>query len=137
MSELANAMSVLNMPERGLTPVAVLVSDGQPTDDFLAGLANLEATPWGKKAIRLAVGIGRDADFEMLRRFVNQPTCPPFHAHNAPMLAKQISFASTAALKCASAPHSQTRGQNLPGNCAPISVPASLQNVPVEAGDVW
>ena len=37
----ADALDVKNMPERGLPPVLVLLSDGQPTDDFARGLKAL------------------------------------------------------------------------------------------------
>jgi uncharacterized protein YegL len=43
------------MEQRALPPVLVLISDGQPTDDFEAGLATLMAEPWARKAVRLAV----------------------------------------------------------------------------------
>ena len=46
------------MPDRALPPVLVLVSDGQPTDDFETGLQALLSQPWGSRSIRLAVAIG-------------------------------------------------------------------------------
>ena len=36
------------MEERALPPVLVLISDGQPTDDFEAGLARLMREPWAQ-----------------------------------------------------------------------------------------
>ena len=59
------------MPDRALPPVLVLVSDGQPTDDFQGGLRELLGKPWGGKAIRMAIAIGRDADQEVLQKFIN------------------------------------------------------------------
>ena len=50
------------MQERALPPVLVLISDGQPTDDFEGGLRVLMAEPWGMKAVRLAVAIGGELD---------------------------------------------------------------------------
>ena len=47
---------------RGLPPVLVLVSDGQPTDDFDGGLKKLMALPIGQKSLRIAIAIGKDAD---------------------------------------------------------------------------
>src|SRR5258705_10571162 len=41
LTELAAALQVPPMSERALPPAIVLISDGQPTDDFDAGLAAL------------------------------------------------------------------------------------------------
>jgi uncharacterized protein YegL len=58
------------MEERALPPVLVLISDGQPTDDFEAGLAWLMREPWAQKAVRLAIALGHDADLEVLQQFI-------------------------------------------------------------------
>ncbi len=50
------------MEERALPPVLVLISDGQPTDDFDTGLSTLMRQPWAQKAVRLAIAMGHDAD---------------------------------------------------------------------------
>ena len=57
------------MEERALPPVLVLISDGQPTDDFDTGLARLMRQPWAQKAVRLAIAMGHDADLEVLQQF--------------------------------------------------------------------
>lgn len=92
------------MPERALPPVLILVSDGQPTDDFEAGLAALLRKPWGAKAVRLAVAIGRDADTDVLQRFIGSTEYRPVSASNPEGLVDRIKWASTAGLKIASAP---------------------------------
>lgn len=134
LGQLADQISPGCMPERGYPPVLVLVSDGQPTDDFGTGLGKLDGTPWGRKAIRLAIGIGRDADYEVLAKFTNQPNCPPFHAHNAHLLAKQIKFVSTNPLLAASRPKSVPSGRS-PIDMLPV--PADLINPSVSPSDVW
>ena len=65
------------MPRRALPPVLALVSDGQPTDDWRTGLRMLDATPWGKRAIRVAIAIGDDADLGMLKEFPATPSSSP------------------------------------------------------------
>src|SRR5437764_1234634 len=62
LSILADEMKMPPMSERALPPVLVLISDGQPTDNFEKGLKQLLAQPWGKKAVRIAIAIGEDAD---------------------------------------------------------------------------
>src|ERR1700712_1442164 len=70
LSLVAEGLQVPPMPERGLSPVLVLVSDGQPTDNFDDGLHRLLETTWGSRAIRLAIAIGRDADQNVLQTFI-------------------------------------------------------------------
>ena len=55
MSLLAEALAEEQMEERGLPPVLVLISDGQPSDDFQLGLNALLAERWGDKAVRIAI----------------------------------------------------------------------------------
>ncbi|MEZ4834078.1 MAG: protein phosphatase 2C domain-containing protein [Caldilineaceae bacterium] len=65
------------MPRRALPPVLVLISDGKPTDDFSGGLRALMDSPWGKKAVRIAIAIGDDADKDTLQRFISHPELEP------------------------------------------------------------
>jgi uncharacterized protein YegL len=83
------------MSDRALPPVLVLVSDGQPTDDFEAGLDTLMAEPWGRRAVRIAIAIGRDADDDVLRRFIAKPEIRPVQANNPEQLVRYIRWAST------------------------------------------
>lgn len=101
---IAPELQSSTMPERALPPVLVLVSDGQPTDDFGDGLATLRASPWGEKSVRMAVAIGRDADKEVLQKFIAHFDYRPVSASNPEALVEHIRWASTAALKAASSP---------------------------------
>ncbi|QQQ78168.1 VWA domain-containing protein [Saccharothrix sp. 6-C] len=120
---MAAELSVGNMPERGLPPVIVLVSDGQPTDDFDSGLRALLDEPWGKRAVRIAIAIGDDADQEVLRKFIAHPEIEPLTAKNPQDLVRFIRYASTTVLKSASAPASQTAGTQLIGTPPPPPPP--------------
>jgi len=120
---MAGELSVNNMPERGLPPVLVLVSDGQPTDDFETGLKALLAEPWGKRAVRIAIGIGRDADLETLRKFICHPEIEPLTANNPEELVNYIKYVSTTVLKSASAPASQQIGTPFDATPPPPSPP--------------
>src|SRR5438046_3831675 len=81
---LADALKMENMPDRGLPPVLVLLSDGQPTDDYSSGLKSLMDQPWGKKAVRIAIAIGEDADADVLKKFIGNSELQPLQANNAP-----------------------------------------------------
>ncbi len=122
------------MPERGLPPVLVLISDGQPTDDFRGGLDALMELPWGKKAVRIGIAIGEDADLDVLQQFIGQPEIKPLLAHNPDQLVKYIKWVSTAVLQAASAPNSQA--QNAAAGHVPIPA-APFDNGPTGAADVW
>jgi uncharacterized protein YegL len=97
LSLVAEGMQVPPMPERGLSPVLVLVSDGQPTDDFDHGLEQLVATAWGSRAIRLSIAIGRDADRNVLQAFIGRGSGrKPVLANNPDAIISAIRWASTA-----------------------------------------
>ena len=49
LSMVADELKIPPMTPRALPPVLVLISDGQPTDDFDSGLQNLMDQNWGKK----------------------------------------------------------------------------------------
>ncbi len=125
---LAEALKMENMPSRGLPPVLVLVSDGQPTDDFSQGLKSLMDQPWGQKAVRIAIAIGSDADLDVLQRFIGNNELKPLVATNVQDLVKQIKWASTIPLKAASNPASRTHasGANIPMPPPPANAPAAL-----------
>ncbi|KAA2234956.1 vWA domain-containing protein [Salinarimonas soli] len=104
LSLLAGALTPEGMPGRQLPPVVVLVSDGQPTDTFEDGLARLMASPYGRKAIRIAIAIGADADLDVLTRFIGHPEFRPLQAHNAESLVNRIKWATTAPVRSVSTP---------------------------------
>jgi len=97
LSLAAEGLRVPPMPERGLSPVLVLVSDGQPTDNFADGLRQLLDTTWGSRAVRLAIAIGRDADRNVLQTFIGRESGQrPVLANNPDAIMAAIRWASTA-----------------------------------------
>jgi len=123
LTMVADALKVENMPERGLPPVLVLISDGQPTDDVATGLKALMDQPWGKKAVRIGVAIGDDADLDVLQKFIGNVEVKPLQAKNAPDLVNKIKWASTVPLKAASSPASRTKDQASSNSNVPIPAP--------------
>ena len=99
---VAEHMSVPPMPKVALPPALILVSDGQPTDDFGAGLNALLETQWGRKAIRMAIAIGQDASNSTLQRFIGNDEFRPLQADNPQAVVEYLRFASTAAIDSAS-----------------------------------
>ena len=111
LTEVASVLRSPPMEPRSLPPALVLVSDGDPTDDFEAGIAALMAEPWGAKAVRLAIGIGRDADTDVLQRFIGRPDIRPVTAAHPEQLVQLIRWASTVASRAASTPAIDPAGQ--------------------------
>ncbi len=99
---VAEAMKVPPMPERAVSPVLVLVTDGHHTDDFDAGLALLMAERWGREAVRMAIAIGRDVSTRALRKFIGNDELEPLQANNAEALVHQIRWASRSGVDSAS-----------------------------------
>jgi uncharacterized protein YegL len=136
LSMVAEQLKLL--PERGLPPVLVLISDGQPTDNFEGGLKDIMDQPWGKKAVRIAIAIGEDADLDVLQKFIGNPEIKPLQANNSETLVRFIKWVSTAVLKSASSPASQTKDAATPAANVPVPTPPdSGTTPPSSATDVW
>jgi hypothetical protein len=86
---LGDALKSPPHPRRALPPLVVLLSDGEPTDEYEAALAALDSLPWGKKAQRYAIAIGQDADREVLMKFTGDPN-RVLDAYNAERLAMLV-----------------------------------------------
>ncbi len=137
LGEVAEQLSVEKMPQRALPPVLVLISDGQPTDDYQAGLRKLLDQPWGKKAVRIAIAIGQDADLDCLQEFIGHPEIKPLLANNPERLIQLIKWSSTAVVQSASSPASQLT-QDLPaGMNVPIPTAPPADEAGINAADVW
>ncbi len=145
---LSAQLTIPPMSDRALPPVLVLLSDGQPTDNYKESLDKLLHLPWGKKAVRIAISIGRDANDAVLTEFTGNSELV-LQANNAAMLTKMIKWASTAA-SMVSAPASRVNGEstssdsasdeaNKSGSTAPLVL--DMDNIPnpndVGVGDVW
>jgi len=76
--------------------------------------------PWGKKAVRIAISIGQDADPEVLQKFIGNSELKPLAANSPEALVKHIKWASTAVLKAASSP---AAGAEVPAGTDTANVP--------------
>ena len=126
---VAEQLKMPPMEERALPPVLVLLSDGQPTDDFSSGLKELMSQPWGQKSVRIAIAIGGDAHLDILQKFIGNPEIKPLQANNSESLVKYIQWASTVVLKSASSPKGTADESK---GAIPIPTPP-----PPSGDDVW
>lgn len=134
LSMIADQLKIPPMSDRALPPVLALISDGQPTDDFNTGLRALMGEQWGKKAIRIAIGIGEDSDSETLQKFIGNPEIQPLQANNADSLVNYIRWVSTVVLQATSAPTRQTNAES--PQSSNVIIPTLAQS-DTTAGDVW
>jgi uncharacterized protein YegL len=82
-------------------PAIILLSDGGPTDDYKTGLGSLKQNNWFKKAIKVAVAIGADADVSVLEEFTGNIEAVLI-VNNPVLLRKMIKFVSIRASEVAS-----------------------------------
>lgn len=142
---LSAQLTIPPMTDRALPPVIVLLSDGQPTDDYKKGLDKLLHLPWGKKAVRIAISIGQDADDDVLQEFTGNRELV-LQADNPEALVKCIKWASTAA-SVVSAPASRAKmvddvqADDGVANATNAPLVLDMDNIPdpgaVGANDVW
>lgn len=65
--------SFLQAPSASVAPVIMLMSDGQPSDEWQSGLTALRSNNWFKSAVKVALAIGSDADIDVLCEFTGDP----------------------------------------------------------------
>ncbi|MDM1782893.1 vWA domain-containing protein [Acinetobacter bereziniae] len=73
-------------PSRAYRPTIVLVSDGQPNDSWERSLEDFISQGRSSKCDRMAMAIGRDADENVLKRFIEGTPHDLFYAENAGQL---------------------------------------------------
>jgi uncharacterized protein YegL len=137
--KLAEQLDVNKLGQHGFPPVLVLISDGQPTDDWKKPLKKVLDSNWGKRAARVAIAIGKDADKETLKAFVNNPEIPVLEANNPQMLTKYIKWVSAQVSQAVVAPPSKTAEQS-PSDAQGALAAAVPPPLPSTKGDddlVW
>ncbi len=77
-------------------PAIFLLSDGAPTDNYQHGLEKLKKNNWFKKAIKVAVAIGDDANTNVLAEFTGNVESV-ITVHSPEALKKWIQFVSVRA----------------------------------------
>ncbi len=104
---LAEVLSLEYMPRRGLPPVCVLISDGfctDPEEEYLQAIKKLNNQDWGKQAVRLAIAVGEESDYDedQLLKFVSHQEIGVLKAHNPEELINYIEWASISVIREAS-----------------------------------
>ena len=131
---IAAQLDMPPMPSRALPPVIVLLSDGMPTDDWKRPLEKLLNMPWGKKAVKIAIAIGKGADRSVLEAFTgNRETV--FDASNPETLVHLIKWASTVASSVAqpsTQPNKEEPSDDPENDMPPAPLPILLPPAPID-----
>ena len=92
-------------------PAIFLMSDGEPTDDYKHGLEKLKQNNWYKKAIKVAIAIGENANKNILAEFTGTPESV-ITVHHPEALKKWIKFVSVRASEIGSRSANSNSGTN-------------------------
>jgi uncharacterized protein YegL len=101
LNEKLSTKAFMQEATGSFAPAIFLLSDGGPTDDYKKGVDALKQNNWFKKAIKVAVAIGSDADKSVLEEFTGSNEAV-IEVHSAAMLRKMIKFVSVRATEVAS-----------------------------------
>ena len=125
------------IPSRAYRPAVILVSDGQPNDDWEQPLENFISSGRSSKCDRMALAIGRDADEGVLGKFVAGTTNPLFHAENAAKLKDFFKFVtmSVTARSKSRTPNSVPTPADLGFDASRIASNAASQASRPDSGD--
>ena len=92
-------------------PAIFLMSDGEPTDNYKHGLEKLKQNNWFKKAIKVAVAIGDDANKTVLADFTGNIEAV-ITVHTPEALKKWIQFVSVRASEIGSKSSNASTGDS-------------------------
>jgi uncharacterized protein YegL len=81
--------SFLNSPSLSFAPVIFLMTDGYPSDDYKDALEELKQNSWYKFGLKAALGIGSEANDDMLEEFTGSKDTV-VHAYSGGQLAQMI-----------------------------------------------
>ena len=81
--------SFLSSPSLSFAPVIFLMTDGYPSDDYKKGLRKLNENSWYKHGLKVALGIGKEANDDMLAEFTGTSDTV-VHAYSGGQLANLI-----------------------------------------------
>lgn len=92
-------------------PAIILLSDGEPTDNYKHNLEKLKQNKWFQAAVKVAIAIGNDANQDVLAEFTGNKEAV-LTVHNKEQLQKIIKFVSVTASQVASS--SASAGKDAP-----------------------
>jgi len=122
LNEKLSRSEFMNEVVGSFAPAIFLMSDGEPTDSYSRGLEKLRQNNWFKKAIKVAVAIGNDANTKVLEEFTGSVESV-LTVHTPEALKKMITFISVTASEIGSKSSSVGLG-NIGASNDPNDVPS-------------
>jgi uncharacterized protein YegL len=92
-AKLSHSQGFMKSGTGSFAPVIILLSDGEPTDNYQPALEEIKKNNWFKHAIKVAIAIGSDANKEILAEFTGHSETV-IEVHNKAMLKNIIKFVS-------------------------------------------
>ncbi len=89
--KLSRSAGYMNAASGSYAPVILLMSDGEPTDEYAQGLGQLKGNSWFKHALKFAIAIGDDVNDEVLADFAGNREAV-LKVHSPEALAQLIRF---------------------------------------------
>ena len=93
LNEKLSRNAFMSNASGSFAPAVFLLSDGEPTDNYRIGLEQLKQNNWFKKAIKVAIAIGNDANERVLADFTGNVESV-ITVHSPEALKKWIQFVS-------------------------------------------
>jgi len=105
--ELSNKLTVgengfMSEAKGSFAPCIILLSDGQPTDNYKHGLEKLKGKRWFQKAIKIAIAVGNDVSDKMVLQEFTGNSEAVIQVHTKDQLRKIIRFVSVTPSEVAS-----------------------------------
>ena len=119
LNEKLSQNAFMSSPSGSFAPAIFLMSDGEPTDDYHHGLDKLKQNNWFKKAIKVALAIGEDANQGVLAEFTGNSEAV-ITVHTPEALKKWIKFVSVTSSQIGSKSSSVGAGKTDGNGEAPI-----------------
>lgn len=110
LNEALSTKTFMKEVSGSYAPVLFLMSDGEPTDDYRSGIEVLKHNNWFKAAIKVAIGIGNDANKSMLAEFTGSDESV-IEVHTPEELKKWIQFVTVTSSQIGSS-STDTSGKN-------------------------
>lgn len=118
-----------------MRPAIIIMSDGYPTDNWKSGYNELKKNKWFSEAIKVAVGIGHDADDNMLKEFIGGPE-RYITVHNIDALKKMLIVVSTTVSKVGSVSSARPGEQGKPATDVETTIAEDIEKKANEVGGV-
>ena len=101
LNEKLSSKAFMSDATGSFAPAILLMTDGEPTDNWRDGLNKLRQNSWFKHAIKVGIAIGNDANKSIIAEFTGTPEAV-LEVHQREALKKMIQFVSVRASQIAS-----------------------------------